>query len=143
MKKFLPIIIIALIVVGASAFYAGNKYGAVQKNNRSMISGNKGGIFLGNGERRGAGAPDKGSLVRGQVISKNTSTITIKLDNGGSKVVLYSTSTLVRQTVQTTVDQIQPGENVTVTGAANSDGSVTANSIQMVPANQASSTFGF
>jgi hypothetical protein len=67
----------------------------------------------------------------GEVLSKDATGITIKLRNGGSQIVLIGGSAQVLKSVTGTLNDVAVGSNVTVIGTANSDGSFTANSIQL------------
>ena len=86
---------------------------------------------------RGAGA---GGFVTGQVIAKDTSSITIKLRDGGSQILLLGGSTIIMKATTGTLADLAIGSDITATGASNSDGSLTAQSIQLRPAGFASST---
>ncbi len=145
MKKTWTIFIVVLIMVGAGTFYAGDKYGA-SKNTvgtaNSQFAARTGARQGGAGTTRGAGAAAAGGgMVAGQVVTKDQTTITVQAgNNAGSKVILYTSSTSVRKTVDITTKDVMVGQNISVRGTANSDGSITANSIQLVPAGATSST---
>jgi len=129
MKKIIIITLIAVIVVGAGAFYGGLKYGQ-SKNSRGIGQGNFQAIGAGrngNGSRSGAG------FVSGEIISKDDKSITVKLVNGGSKIVFYSDKAEIGKFVNGTLSDLNVGENVVVNGTANQDGSLTAQSIQIRP----------
>ncbi|MBU4223931.1 hypothetical protein KJ934_01770 [Patescibacteria group bacterium] len=141
-------IIVGVILVGGSSFYAGMKYG--QSNPLNLKQGNfsaQGGQNLtpeqrqqrarefggtaGIGTRAGrAGA----GFIGGEIISKDDKSITLKLQDGGSKIVFLSDSTEIAKSDEGVLSDLEIGKNITVNGAVNSDGSVTAQTIQIRPA---------
>ncbi len=123
MKKILPIIIVAL-VVGAVAFYGGVKYGQ---------SGNARGELLQGGAFRGGRTGQNGGFVSGDIISMDDKSITIKLRDGGSKIVFFASSTSIMKSTEGSSGDLKAGTQVTVMGNTNSDGSITAQSIQIRP----------
>ncbi len=149
MKKVL-LIIIAFIIIGGGAFYGGMKY-VENKNPRSQFSmfdlqnltpeqrqqklqelgANAGGqfrVFNGRGSQRGGAG-----FIAGEILSKDDKSITIKLPDGGSKIVFLSDSTEIAKSVSGTLNDLEVGKTVSANGTANSDGSITAQSIQLHP----------
>jgi len=127
MKKLLSIILIILIV-GAGAFFGGMKYGQskgfqIQPRFQEM------GANIGNRFRSGQG----GGFVSGEIISKDGTTITIKLPDGGSKIIFYSDATEISKFTNGTLSDLETGKTVMISGSANQDGSITAQSIQLRP----------
>ncbi len=146
MKKTLVMVIVGIVLVGG-AFYGGMKYSQGQVSQRfAQIGANTG--FRGG--RNGAGA--NGGFVSGDIISKDSNSITVQLRNNaanggsnttGSKIVFFGDSTTVGKTVSGTMNDLSVGQSVTIAGTANSDGSVTAQSIQIrpnMPGNSTSTT---
>jgi len=137
-KKIITLIIV--IIVGAGAFYGGMRYGQSQGATSSLASQSS---ALGQGRQRIAGGNGAGAgnftgtnsagFVSGQIIAKDDKSITIKLRDGGSKIVFYSVSTQVNKMASGTVNDLTVGEQVTANGQANSDGSVSAQMIQLRP----------
>ena len=127
MKKIIAIIIGAVILSGGS-FYAGMKY---DQSKNPPISANR---FGGNGGQRGArGGAGGGGFVSGEILSKDATGITIKLQDGGSKIILLSGTTPVMKSTSGTTQDLAVGTQVTVIGSANTDGSITAQSVQIRP----------
>ena len=85
------------------------------------------------GVRRGNGNGMGGDATSGEILSKDDKSITIKLMDGGSKIIFVSNSTQLMKSISGLVSDLTIGAQVTVFGAANADGSVTAKSIQMRP----------
>jgi len=139
-KKIIVSIVVCLVIAGAS-FFVGMRYGQSKISDPSFA--NKQGSFgqngfnqnvggrPGQGMRNGAG--NNGGIVSGEIISKDDKSMTIKLRDGGSKIVLLSPVSKVEKTVDGTIADVAIGKSVMVTGTANPDGSVSATSIQMRP----------
>lgn len=125
--------LVALIVVSGGAFYGGMSYAKSQTPTRGQF-GN--GQFIGNGQLPGGGMRGgmNGGFTAGEIISKDETSITIKMQDGSTKIVLVGSSAQVMKSTTGSVDDLAIGIQVTVTGSANSDGSVTAQSVQIRPA---------
>jgi len=138
------IAIAAIVVGGAGGFFGGMKYAQSKTpSGRGLVSGQFQNLTaaerqqLGFGRGTGTGGNGNG-FISGQILNKNDKSITVQLpNNGGSKIIFYSPSTAVGKTVEGTSADLAVGETVTANGTANSDGSITAASIQIRPANQA------
>ena len=143
MKKVLAIII-ALIVVGSGAFYGGIKYqesknssGNFSRQNfqnlseeqRQQISERDIRDNLGQSVNRGADQ----NLFSGEVITKDEESLTLKMIDGGSKIIFFSDSTEISKTTDGSIDEIEIGKQIMISGEQNSDGSYTAKIIQLSP----------
>ncbi len=124
-----PVKIILTIIIAAGLFYGGMTYGQSLSGSAQSASSAYG---AGRTTRTisPTGAFAGGSATVGTVVSSDATSITIALKSG-SVVAFYSTSTPVMITTSGTRNDIQAGDNITVIGTVNSDGSVTANSIQL------------
>jgi len=131
--KIIAVIVICGAVIISGAFFAGIKY--QEKNTLSRLSnfsnieqGGQGRI----GQNSGIGTRGGGMII-GEIISKDNISITIKLSNGGSKIVFFTDSVSITKNINGLISDIIVGENIVVNGTANSDGSVNAKTIQLGP----------
>jgi len=60
-------------------------------------------------------------------------TITVKLEDGSSKIILLSEKTSINKASEGSITDLTAGEKVAVFGTTNADGSVTAQNIQINP----------
>ena len=133
MKNNIAILAVSIIVALAIGGFGGMQY---QKSADSKITakspagqGFNRGNFTGavNGQRARAGA----GFTQGSVLSKNDKSLTVKLATGGSEIVFLADSTQIMKSATGTIADLNVGENVVVSGTANTDGSVTAKTIQL------------
>jgi hypothetical protein len=117
------LMVIVVIVVAGAAFYGGMQY---QKSKVSSFAGGQAGYR----QRMGQGQSAAFRPVRGDVLSIDSNTMTVKLQDGSSKIVILSGSTTYMKEASATMDDVKVGSAVMVTGTSNSDGSVTAQSVQ-------------
>ncbi len=136
MKKTLPIFIIALFIVGGGSFYGGMKYAESKTpsnrnfpNFANLSPEERQQRFGQMGWRSGNGQ----NLVNGVIISKDDISVTVKLRDGGSKIVFFSESTKIMKSVEGLPGDLEVGENIMVSGTVNQDGSITAQTIQLRP----------
>ena len=133
------------VVVLAGVFYTGMSYGKGQ----ASVTQNTGGRNFAGGQRNGRNG---GGFIGGQIIAKDANSITVELralsqdgssvgaqtgtpvSNQGSKIVFYTDKTTVMKTADGSIADLAIGEQVSVTGTPNTDGSVNAQSVQIRPA---------
>lgn len=151
MNKMLITVIAVAIIAGGGAFYGGMKY-AGTKTSRDSLQGNFPNMQNLSPEERqqrfqqmgtnggtairgvnGSGMRNGGGFSGGEIISMDDKSLTVKLPDGGSKIIFFSESTEIVKSVTSTASDLEIGKNVMVTGTTNSDGSVTAQSIQLRP----------
>jgi len=123
-------LIVSLIVGGVVGFFGGMQYQKSQRPNFAQ------GNFVGRengqlGQRFGANGANR--PVTGEIISADDKSITVKMQDGSSKIVILSDTTSINKQATGTKDDLKTGTNVAVFGSSNSDGSVTAQSIQLNP----------
>ena len=149
MNKLIAIVIATAVVVGGGAFYGGMKYAQSkvpqgrlsqadfqnlqnfspeERQQRLQELGANAGGFRG-GQRGG----NAGGFTTGEIISKDDKSVTVKLRDGGSKIVFLSDSTEITKSAAGTLSDLEVGKNISVNGTANSDGSITAQLIQLRP----------
>lgn len=145
-NKNIVITIAIALVVGGAGFYGGTVY---EKNSLASINQKGTGMMPGNFSGRNSAADGQGSartggtgmrngngggFITGEVTAKDDKSITVKDRNGSSKIILYSSSSTVGKTVDGSSSDLATGQEVMVAGTTNSDGSVTAQNIQIRPA---------
>lgn len=122
-NNFLIIAVVA-ILVGAVGFFGGMKY---QQGKKPSFDRNR----MGQGQLQGNRAGFR--PVNGEIISSDEKSITVKMQDGSSRIVMLTEKTEINKAASGTKDDLKVGENVAVFGQENSDGSVTAQSIQLNP----------
>ncbi len=131
MKKNIIILIIVVIVVAAAGFYGGMLYGK-QTAAKTAAAGaaNRAGFTGTRGTTARTGAAGAG-IANGQILAKTDNSLTIKLAAGGSEIVFLAPSSQIMQSSTTTIGNLNVGQNVMVSGTSNSDGSITARTVQV------------
>ena len=124
-KKILSIVVVA-IVIGVGCFFIGYKVG---KGGNSFAK--NGMDFPGGNIQRGNGTTKNGGVVSGEIIAKDDTSVTIKLNNGGSKIVFYSEITDISKTIEGAATDLEVGKTIMASGTTNTDGSITAKTIQL------------
>ncbi len=151
MAKKIITAVIAVILIGAGAFYGGVKY--AENSRQNFSSQNLSGRNLTPEERqqrmqqmsssdRMAGGQSGVNFISGEIISKDDSakSITVKIRDarlpggqGGSKIIFFSESTEIGKFVKGAAGDLEAGKTVAVSGKVNQDGSITAQSVQVRP----------
>lgn len=124
MKKTIIVAGLVVILVGGASFWAGMTY---QKNRQQATFSRQFGARLGSGANRG------NARLMGDIIKSDEKSITVKLQDGSSKIVLFSDKTMINKATGGTKDDLKVGERVVTFGTDNPDGSVTATNIQLNP----------
>ncbi|OGG87587.1 hypothetical protein A3B87_00515 [Candidatus Kuenenbacteria bacterium RIFCSPHIGHO2_02_FULL_39_13] len=132
-KKIVPIIIAVIIVAGAGGFFGGIKYGQSKKTSTNNPMPRNFQLNNDQTQRGMGGIRSNANFIAGSVIAKDDKSLTIKLPDGGSKIIFYSVSTEIMKTATGTLEELKVGDTVMASGTANQDGSITAQSIQLRP----------
>lgn len=129
MKKKITGIIIGAIFLAGVAFYGGMRYG---KNSAEAQSP---GVAGGRGARTAGfrGGVGQGGFVNGEITAKDDKSITVKMRDSSSKFVFFSPTTAVLKSTAGSVDDLVVGTEIVANGIGNTDGSVSAQSIQIRP----------
>lgn len=140
-NKNLIIGVIIILVIGAAGFFTGMQY---QKSKVPSFRGEQDsfrGQFRQAGDHQSQSGQDgfrgrfagQGRPISGEIIAKDNQSITVKIQEGGSKIIFISGETLVRKTDQGSLDDLTEGTQVVIFGSENDDGSITAENIQLNP----------
>jgi hypothetical protein len=134
-KKIVLSAVVCLIIASVS-FLGGMTYRSSKSSSNKLTDkvqngfGQNGGIRTGVGMRGGTGG---GGFVSGEILTKDDTSITIKENNGGSKIIFFSPSTKIEKTVDGLPVDLIVGKQVMVTGTTGTDGSISSTSIQLRP----------
>lgn len=123
---------VVAIVAAGIGFFGGMKYQQSKQPFAFRMGGNgQGGsiAFRRNGNKQAMGVRP----VSGEIISADDKSVTVKMEDGSSKIVILSDKTQINKADQATKDELNPGTKVVVFGTEGSDGTVTAESIQLNP----------
>lgn len=71
--------------------------------------------------------------VTGEITSADDKSISVKLQDGSSKIILLSNKTQINKAETATKTDLKIGEKVMIVGQENSDGSIGATNIQLNP----------
>lgn len=135
-NKKIGLVVMGIIVLGG-VFYGGMVYGKSQvpvRGNQALagnFAGRMGGI---------RGTSGAGGFTTGQIIAKDATSITVQLTTGGpagtasgSKIIFLDSSTKVTKQANGTLADLAIGTNISVTGTPNTDGSISAQAVQIRP----------
>lgn len=141
-KAIVSSIVIALVCFGLGFLSSGlikSKIPA-QGFNQSAMGGGAGGFGQGGqmGQRAAGQAGSRtgrmgAGLINGTLLKKDATSMTVKMRDGSSKIVLVTSSTKALKMADTTLDQFTEGSEVMINGTPNSDGSLTAQTVQVRP----------
>ncbi len=129
-QTIIAIIVVALIGLGVG-FLSGMQY---QKSRAVQGRNLAAGAFQRNGMMFRQGFNQQNSrAVRGQIISMADDSVTVKLTDGSSRIVVLAGNTVYTKSQTASKTDLKTGDTIVVFGALNSDGSVTAQDVQINP----------
>ncbi|MCL5969966.1 MAG: hypothetical protein M1450_00485 [Patescibacteria group bacterium] len=123
--------------MGVGAFFGGMNYqGNKLLNSQSFRQGRQ--MMGGSGNfqgRNGMMGGNRAGLrpVTGDIVSADNNSITVKLSDGSTKIVILSQSTAINKSEKGSKSDLKTGEKIAAFGSDNSDGSITAQNIQINP----------
>lgn len=129
------LVIVVSLVVGGLGFFGGMQYQKSQlgsrgpgqfQNRQAPPSGASSGMM-----RQGGQGGMNGQPISGEIMSIDEGTLTVKTQDGSSKIVIYSSSTTVNKSSAGSVSDLQVGENVLVMGSQDSNGAITAQTLSV------------
>ena len=129
------VIIIAIISLalgfGGGYFFKNYQIGKMRQNFGSQLPDR---------QRNGQGLQNEqgpqtgfGGMVTGEIISRDENSITVKIQDGSTKIVILGNSTTYSKTQSIEKTGLGMGNQVRVFGSVNSDGSITAQNVQLNP----------
>jgi hypothetical protein len=130
MNSKILMVVVAIVLV-AAGFFGGMQY---QKSQVPSFAGGQEGFrqrMMGQGQEQRTG--QNFNSVRGSILSIDANTMTVKLQDGSSKIVVLSSSTTYMKEAAISKGDLKTGDTIMVIGASNSDGSVTAQNVQINP----------
>ena len=121
-KNQIIIIVIIAIVAAAAGFFAGKSVGSSARTD----------FTAGQFRNRTGGSLQSGFRpVNGEIIAADDESITVKLADGSSKIIILSDKTAINKASEGAKTDLKVGERVTAFGSNNTDGSVTAENISI------------
>lgn len=130
-QKNFAVTLVLLIVVAGAAFYGGMTYQKSKVANIGQFSGRNG---QGMAQRGGNGVTRNGFRpIDGDIIGADSSSVTVKLTDGSSKIILINDKTAINKAETATQTDLKVGQKIAVFGIENADGSISAQNIQLNP----------
>jgi len=120
------------VAFAGAAFFGGMKFQQNQRGDGALAqtgASQAHGQFQGNQEEARSGFRP----VNGEIIAQDETSVTVKLEDGSSKIVILSDNTSINKASTGAKSDLKTGERVFVIGQENSDGSVTAQNIELNP----------
>ena len=131
------VVIVAALVFGGGGFYGGMTY---QKSQLPAFAQNGGQFGAGGGPGQGMpGAGMRGAIggdgqsmpVAGEIIEQDDNSITVKLPDGSTKIVMLSSKTKINKSASGVVGDLKKGEQIMAIGTESSDGTLVAETVSL------------
>lgn len=136
-KQIITAVVISVMVSGVGGFLAGKSYAtkaspfAREASFAQFGGGQFGQGGGGGGQRMMPRNGSSGAMISGEIIAKDDLSLTVKLRDGGSKIIFLPEKTEVMKTASGTIADVTVGATVMVSGTPNQDGSVTAQTLSI------------
>lgn len=144
--KHIMIVLLGVSLAGGVGFYGGTLYAKssvrIGPGQQPQMGGAGVRNFRGNQAAGGQMGRGQMGMAAGEVLSVDGQSLSLKLRDGGSKIVFLTASTTVAKLDAGTLGDVAKGVQITVNGAPNADGSLTAQMIQIRPAGLENPGFG-
>lgn len=132
---------ILIVAVAISSFFGGTKYQQrknVSNFRQQMIGSNNlpqgmGRNAINNDSIKNRGQAPGFRQNYGEIINIDEKTLTLKMADGSSKIVLLSDTTKINQSVTANKTDLAVGIKIMVNGETNADGSITSRNIEINP----------
>ena len=122
------IIITAIVALGIGL---GGGYAAARASAPANTGGSNASFARGGARSLRSRNQSANGFIAGTVAKKDSESITINTRDGNSHLVLLTPATSVFKSVAGSLTDVTIGSTVTVSGSTNSDGSISADSIQL------------
>lgn len=155
-SKSIILTLVITVIVGGGAFYGGMKYAegksSTSQQGQRLLGGLSQsefqnlrnlspeerqqrlkdlGVDTGAFQGRPGAENGFGRALSGEIVSKSEDSLTVKFPDDSSRIVFLNNDTSIAKSVAGTLDDLQEGDQIFVTGDQNPDGSYTAESIQI------------
>lgn len=137
MKNTKIVVPVVILLIGLGIGFGGGYY--FKNYQLSKTRANFPGQFQGRGQMGATNQQGQrrvfqnGGMVSGEILSQDDKSITVKLADGSTKIVILGDSTTYSKTESGVKSDLKIGTQVGVFGTENSDGSVTAQNVQINP----------
>lgn len=118
---------IIILAVALLSFWGGTNYNTSTSGNQNSFSRN--GAQTNTTGRKGF--MQNGGFISGEIVNKDDKSITVKAQDGSSRFIFFSQITKIVKSTDATLADLEVGKEITANGTPNSDGSITAQSIQL------------
>lgn len=129
--KKTTILTVAIILIFGLGFYSGNYY-----TKSKMPTGKDRFQAVQNQGSKNIRILGNNNAISGEILTKEDKNLTLKLRDGGSKIIFFTENTPITKNVAGATSDLSPNKTIFINGKTNQDGSVNADSIQIRPENR-------
>ena len=123
-----------LIVSVLISLIIGFGAGYLSRTSPAQPAVSQNGFTGGSGRMMRGGGSNVGGFLSGTVAKKDSGSMTINTRDGNSHLVFVTPDTTISKSVNGTLDDINTGATVIISGTTNGDGSTSATLVQLRPA---------